>query len=145
MSKIQGVEHIGQTLKILIVEDDTATAHMMLTILEAQGHIAQIVGEGEDALKLLSGDQNFDVLFLDYHLPKMNGKTFCHILRNSEVGMKNQDLWIIAHTKEDRTDIIEQMFACGINDYLPKPINPKAFASRILVAQYARMRRKQSG
>jgi len=141
MHKIQGLEHKDQSLQVLVVEDDPVTALTMKALLEGKGHHVTLVQEAEDALQALEKSLNppsrFQVLFLDYHLPKMNGRTFCHILRTSEIGKNYPDLWVIAHTRETRQEVIEQMFASGINDYLPKPIHPETFLCRILVAQYA--------
>jgi CheY-like chemotaxis protein len=143
MPQIQGVEHVENRPNVLIIEDDLALSKTMELLLVDKCNSIKIVEEGEDGLKLLEEDTEIDIVFLDYHLPKMDGKTFCHILRTSHINKSNPNLWIIAHTKEHKVEIIEQMFAAGINDYLPKPINPQTFISRLLVAQYAIGRRRE--
>jgi CheY-like chemotaxis protein len=144
MREIQGVEHIEVKPNILIVEDDASVYKTMESLLKEKCNSIEIVEEAEDALTLLDSNENIDIVFLDYHLPKMDGKTFCHILRSSNINKKNPHLWVIAHTKEHRIELIERMFAAGIDDYLPKPINPQTFTTRLLVAQYAINKKKKS-
>jgi CheY-like chemotaxis protein len=140
MATIQGVEHRKQAMRVLIIEDDKASSTLMEAILSPRVEEITCTEEGEEGLKILEEDKNIDLLFLDYHLPKMNGKTFCHIVRSSKTKY-NENLWIVAHTKQERELIIEEMFACGINDYLPKPLNPIALVTRLLVAQYNLIKR----
>jgi len=68
-------------MDILIAEDERDIAIMCQIILERRGHRVIITGDGEECLKayILSrdkGDKNskaYDVLILDYRMPKMDG------------------------------------------------------------------------
>jgi two-component system OmpR family response regulator len=59
-------------VKILIVEDDEFLADLMQDCLTACDYEVQSVGTGEDALKQLESG-TFEVVFLDWQLPDMDG------------------------------------------------------------------------
>ena len=68
--------------RILIVEDEEHIAEGLRFNLEADGHEASIVGNGEQALALLvDGRQPFDVVILDVMLPGKDGFTVATELR----------------------------------------------------------------
>jgi len=62
---------------VLVVEDHTDTAQLVLTILEGSGYDATVVGNAEAAYKVLSQDTEQesaapDVLLLDLSMPGLN-------------------------------------------------------------------------
>lgn len=129
-------------LRLLIVEDDPVAASIIVAILKTTPHSWEIVTCGENALKRLSTNANFDLVLLDYHLPQMNGRECCQAIRKLEVQQQTPSVWIIAHTGEQRADQIEEILKAGANDYLPKPILPHLFMLRLLTAQYNLVRTK---
>ena len=129
-------------LRILIVEDDLVAVEILTSILRSTEHTAVAVGSAEDAIQKLNSDKDFDVVLLDYHLPGMNCKEFLEAIRNSENQKNNPNLWVIAHTAEQRADQIETLLAAGANDYLPKPIFPHMVVLKLLTAQYNTARYK---
>jgi len=58
--------------KILIVDDETAIAELLTTLLKNFGHDAIGVTEVSKALELLQNEQ-FDLLLTDLKMPDMNG------------------------------------------------------------------------
>ena len=59
-------------LRVLVVEDNPDAQYLVCEMLQAFGHTAQGVGDGEQALALL-GQNEYDVLFTDVSLPGMSG------------------------------------------------------------------------
>jgi CheY-like chemotaxis protein len=132
----RSTELVLKSLNILLVEDDVATMGLMVSLLEKTPHKIFKASEGEDAIEILRDNPDIDLIILDYHLPKMDGATFCNIVKGSSLGKSNPNLWIVAHTYEQREDLIKEMFDVGVDDYLPKPVVPGLFYIRILAAQY---------
>lgn len=62
----------GAALRVLVVEDNPDAQYLVCEMLQAFGHVAQGVGDGEQALALL-GQNEYDVLFTDVSLPGMSG------------------------------------------------------------------------
>jgi len=59
-------------MKILVVDDDPIIRKLLLEVLTNDGHQVTIVENGLEALREAQ-KQSFDLLFLDVHMPIMNG------------------------------------------------------------------------
>src|SRR6185436_6356391 len=58
--------------RILVVEDDRATRHLLGEVLKQAGHTVVAAKDGAGALKEIAGAP-FDLMLLDIWMPKMNG------------------------------------------------------------------------
>lgn len=121
--------------RVLIVEDEEHLARGLKFNLEAEGMDAEIVGDGESALKLLLPAGNgIDAVILDVMLPGMSGFEVVTQLRNAK-----QYVPVLMLTARGRPEDVLRGFESGVDDYLPKP-----FELAILVARLrGLMRRKQ--
>jgi DNA-binding response OmpR family regulator len=71
--------------RILVVEDESHIAEGLRFNLEAEGHSVEIAGDGEDALdRMLVKNQAFDLVLLDVMLPRKDGFTVAHELRQRQ-------------------------------------------------------------
>jgi CheY-like chemotaxis protein len=67
----------GQGSKtILVVEDDTATRDALAMILSAQGFTVVGAANGQEALSVLRGESQPDLILLDLMMPIMDGWQF---------------------------------------------------------------------
>jgi len=121
--------------RVLIVEDEEHLALGLKFNLEAEGIEAEVVGEGESALKtLLHADNGFDAVVLDVMLPGITGFEVVSQLRNAK-----QYVPVLMLTARGRPEDVLRGFEAGVDDYLPKP-----FELAILVARLrGLLRRKQ--
>jgi CheY-like chemotaxis protein len=62
-----------RTLRILHVEDDKTVAGIVKEILEDQGWEVDTCADGNVALGKISGEDEYDILLVDYDLPGVNG------------------------------------------------------------------------
>lgn len=67
-------------MHVLIVEDDSNIAGLLMDYLQMQGHRADWASSGPRALALLE-EQRFDVIVLDRGLPRMEGLRFLRLMR----------------------------------------------------------------
>jgi DNA-binding response OmpR family regulator len=111
---------------ILVVEDETHLADGLRFNLEAEGHSAQVVGDGEKALELLGGQERFDAVVLDVMLPGVDGFTVASTLRKA----KNY-VPVLMLTARGRPEDVLEGFAAGADDYLPKPFELPIFLARL--------------
>jgi CheY-like chemotaxis protein/anti-sigma regulatory factor (Ser/Thr protein kinase) len=58
--------------KILVVDDDQSTRHVLRKVLSAAGFSTTVAKDGVDGLKVLKS-KKFDLLLLDVWMPRMNG------------------------------------------------------------------------
>lgn len=78
---------LGQTQRVLIVEDEHLIREMVTLALEDEGYQVQMAIDGQTALTFLSdpqlqpGEFPFDLIILDLMLPQVNGLDLCRLLR----------------------------------------------------------------
>ena len=121
--------------KILIIEDDQATAGFMAKGLKESGHVTDHAADGEDGFEFARhGD--YDVCVVDRMLPKLDGLTLVERLRAE--GIRTPILFLSALGEVD--DRIKGLKAGG-DDYLVKPY---AFAE-LLARIEALVRRRDPG
>jgi DNA-binding response OmpR family regulator len=113
--------------RILIVEDEQHIAEGLRFNLEADGHQATVVPDGEGALGMLLADrQPFDAVILDVMLPGKDGFAVASELRS--VG---QFVPILMLTARGSAGDILRGFEAGADDYLPKPFDLPILLARV--------------
>lgn len=102
-------------MKILIVEDEKKVASFIKRGLEDDSYQVTLSYDGADGLKRASSGE-FDLIILDCMLPKKDGLTVLHELR--EAG--NQVPVLMLTAKAETADVVSGLDA-GADDYLVKP------------------------
>lgn len=110
---------------ILVVEDNLINQKIAQKMLHKLGISIAIANNGKEAVDMISsGEQKFDLIFMDVQMPIMNGLDATKELRRRDVNIP-----IIAMTanamKGDRDVCIE----AGMNDYIGKPVKMDILAS----------------
>lgn len=119
-------------MKLLFAEDDRDISKAVVTLLERSSYTVDAVYNGQDALDYAM-DGDYDAIVMDIMMPKMDGITALHRMRES--GVQIPVLLLTAKTEVD--DRISGLDA-GADDYLTKP-----FATGELLARLrALLRRK---
>ena len=72
----------GPPSRILVVDDNSAVRAITAIMLRTLGHEAIEAAGGQDALDLLAGDRQFDLLMVDLAMPNMHGDEFVARARN---------------------------------------------------------------
>jgi len=103
---------------ILIVEDHPETCELLRAAIEDAGYNAACAGNVKDALAYLRAGKP-SLLILDVNLPDGSGLEVCAAARGSD-GLA--DIPVIALTGRDKLADKERGFACGVDQYLSKPI-----------------------
>jgi len=112
-------------LRVLIAEDEVATAKALKLLLEKSKYSVDIVHNGNDAWDYVS-DGGYEVVVLDIMMPGMNGIEVLKKMRNN--GIKTPVLMLTAKAEiEDRVAGLE----AGADDYLPKPFATNELIARI--------------
>ena len=126
--KSEVAERTETPLSVLLVEDNKVNQRLATAILEAAGMSVAFAENGVEALDRLQ-EHDVDVILMDIHMPEMDGVTTARKIR--ELPPPHCDLPIIAVTantmKRDRETYLE----AGMNDYVPKPIDPVALVDAI--------------
>ncbi|MCB1740153.1 MAG: response regulator transcription factor [Gammaproteobacteria bacterium] len=112
-------------MKILLVEDDTATSNYVVKGLGQQGHVVDLAADGRDGL-MLAASEPYDVLILDRRLPSLDGLSILKTIRAA--GVKAPVLFLT--TMDGIDDRVEGLEA-GADDYLVKPFAFSELLARV--------------
>lgn len=123
---VRGQDH---RIDILIAEDNEVNQLVFTQILAATPFSFQIVGNGKLACQAFR-DMNPRMILMDIAMPEMNGMDACKAIRKIEgdVSAHVPIVGVTAHAlKGDR----ERCLAAGMDDYLPKPVSPRALLEKV--------------
>jgi DNA-binding response OmpR family regulator len=112
------------TAKILVVEDDPATRHLVARFLERKNYQIQVAEDGKTALELFH-HFNPDLVILDVNLPDTLGYHLCERMR------EETDVFILMLTSRMDARDKQQGFLKGADDYLTKPFDIEELEWRI--------------
>lgn len=110
--------------RILLVEDDTRLANLIVDYLKSQGMHVELERRGDTVLTRLIGYKP-DLILLDIMLPGMDGLTLCEKLPDYFSGPIL--LMSALGTNEDQIKGLE----LGADDYVVKPVDPALLVARI--------------
>ena len=110
--------------KILIIEDEEASADLEKDYLELSGFEVEIAADGETGLKRAL-DEDFQLVILDLMLPGVDGFEICRQVREK----KNTPI-IMVSAKKDDIDKIRGL-GLGADDYMTKPFSPSELVARV--------------
>jgi DNA-binding response OmpR family regulator len=101
-------------MKILIIEDELAIADFLKSSLERQLYIVDVASDGQRGA-FLGRTNQYDLIILDYLLPKQNG---LEVVKEIRLEKKTP---IIMLTVKSELDIKKQAYDLEIDDFLTKP------------------------
>jgi DNA-binding response OmpR family regulator len=107
----------GQSLSILIIEDNAQLAANLYDFLEGCGHTLDAAPDGVSGLHLASS-RDYDAIVLDWNLPRLDGLTVLRRLR----GEAKKKVPVIMLTARDQLADKIDGFEAGLDDYLVKPV-----------------------
>jgi len=102
-------------MRILIVEDEKSLREILQKNLQEEKYLVDIVADGDSGL-FLATTNNYDVIILDYGLPKLDGKEVCREIRRCKINTP-----IIMLTGRTQPEDMLEMFELGVDDYIKKP------------------------
>lgn len=114
-------------MKILIVEDEAGISQFLKQGLEEEHYVVTLAYDGLQGLKLAKSTA-FNLLLLDWMLPKMNGIEIC-----TEFRKKDKTTPIIFLTAKDTVAETIAGLKAGANDYIKKPFSFEELLERIRV------------
>jgi DNA-binding response OmpR family regulator len=114
-------------MHILIVEDEAGIVQFLQQGLEEEGYTITSASDGLKGFEL-SQKENFDLILLDWMLPKMTGLELCKSIR-----LKNTTTPIIFLTAKDTVQETIEGLKAGANDYIKKPFSFDELVERIKI------------
>ncbi len=111
--------------KILIVEDNKINQLITRKILEKQGVTCDVANNGDIAVDKAK-NLNYDLILMDIHMPGISGVEATKLIRKFD--MRTPIIALTAVTLEDH---LEEFFANGITDVIPKPYKTEEFFEKL--------------
>ena len=105
-------------IKVLLVDDDEILLETARDTLRSIGAETDIAHSGPEAISMISGSEDYQVVILDCKMPEMNGVETARRIRE-KVGNEVPILMISAY---DTSDIEEAAKEVGINGFISKPL-----------------------
>ena len=112
-------------MRVLLIEDDSATAQSIELMLKSEGFNVYTTDLGEEGIDL-GKIYDYDLILLDLNLPDMSG---LDVLRQLRVAKINTPIMILSGTAEIDTKV--KSFGGGADDYMTKPFHKDELVARI--------------
>ena len=117
---------------ILLVDDDKTTNHFNKLLLEGMQLAEQIhlAYDGQEAFEIIEKhyaclkeveEKLASIIFLDLHMPMMNGLEFLEKLYSNQAA-KTKSFWVVLLTSSNNTEDIEKVKNYKIANVLKKPL-----------------------
>ncbi|MFI3199546.1 MAG: response regulator, partial [Methylococcaceae bacterium] len=122
-----------QDKKVLVVEDNKTNQKVIVAKLGKFNIVPELAENGQLALATLA-EYEYDLIFMDCHMPVMDGYSATRELRLLETSLGLPHQTVIALTANALSDEREKCLVAGMDDYLSKPLVSSQL--RALLAKY---------
>ncbi len=116
-----------QSQKVLVVDDEESILELLKYNLEKQGYEVKTANNGFDGVEKARKFQP-DLILLDIMMPDQDGVETCRQIREV-LELSNVFIIFLTARSEEYSEIAA--FDVGADDYITKPIKPRALMSRI--------------
>ena len=117
--------------KSLLIVDDSATMRKIIMrsvrMSGIQFDTTEEAGNGVEGLEKLT-KAPVDVILCDVNMPEMNGDEMVKKVRQMD---SCKDTKIVMVSTESAPDFIDNLLACGADDYITKPFTPDKFNEKL--------------
>lgn len=126
--------------RVLVVDDSLTILKVVGKILALHGYESIAARDGIEALQQIDQHGPFDLVLLDFVMPRMNGYQFCRHLRADPVRAEMPVVLMSARTETIGDRFVEQT---GAADAIAKPFDARALV--VLVGEVLRKSRSHTG
>jgi signal transduction histidine kinase/DNA-binding response OmpR family regulator len=118
----------SEPIKVLLVEDNLTNQMVATKMLEKLNCTVTVANNGKDALKLFIATE-FDIIFMDYQLPELNGVDTTKQIRELERSGHRVPIITVSASVLESDQI--RFKEADMDDLVPKPVDPKLLANMI--------------
>jgi len=105
--------------RILVAEDNLINQKVLTGLLAGSGIEVILANDGQEALDILENDNDFLMILMDAHMPRVDGFEATRTIRKEE---KYDHILIVALTGDTAADDIKKMSDVGMAEHLEKPL-----------------------
>lgn len=118
---------MGESIKIMLVEDSTTQALILKRMLETQDYTVTLASSAEQALELLAS-QKPDLILSDINLPEMDGYELTQKIKSDP---RLQNTLVVLFASLLSKDDIFLMLECGADNFIFKTYDDKYIHGRL--------------
>jgi signal transduction histidine kinase/CheY-like chemotaxis protein/PAS domain-containing protein len=111
-------------VRMLAVDDEPEVREFFEEIAARSGIICDTAENGEEAVKFLEQNGAYDIYFIDWRLPGMNGLEFSNRVFSVESNNHNEKPIVILISGMDENAIEKEIKKSGVTRFLAKPLFP---------------------
>ncbi len=119
-SNLSRLQALPDSVRILLAEDNLINQRVITAMIKKTNIAVDVVSDGLEAIEAV-GNTNYNLVFMDVQMPKMDGLTATREIREK---LKLDKIPIVAMTANAMKGDREECLIAGMNDYLSKPIKP---------------------
>jgi PAS domain S-box-containing protein len=126
-----------QSLRVLVVDDNAAAREILVESMQSLSERADAVSSGPEAIAAIKerdSDAPYDVVFMDWRMPGMDGLEATRLIKNDQSLRKTPAVIIV--TAFGREEVREEAENLHVNGFLVKPVT-KSMLVDSLVAVFA--------
>ncbi|HET9781570.1 MAG TPA: response regulator [Candidatus Dormibacteraeota bacterium] len=119
--------------RILVADDDPASAELLAYFLESKGYQVATAPDGNRALEMGTSGE-FEMVILDVHMPMYDGVEVLEMLRKRHI---LHPIKVIAVTGDISEEVRNALADSGVDSFLTKPVDLRLLddeVSRLVVA-----------
>jgi CheY-like chemotaxis protein len=135
ISKTQGLSEIGVNwgnVKIMAVDDDQDILDYFKDIMTGFGSGCDIALSGQEALSLIGVNGMYDIFFVDWKMPDMDGIMLAKTLKAESKSPEHTIVIMISAA--EWSAVADEAKKAGVDKFLSKPLFPSAVADAITEA-----------
>ncbi|MEO0584341.1 MAG: response regulator [Bacteroidota bacterium] len=121
-------------MRVLVVEDMKMNQFLMRQIFKRKKIPVDIASNGKEAIELLE-KQEYDVVFMDLHMPVMDGRDATRIIRDPQSHVLNHRIPIIGLSADAFNKTRDELLQLGMNDFLTKPVEVQDVYNKLIQLQ----------
>jgi adenylate cyclase len=135
-------ELITEPAAVLVADDNEVSRDVLARALQREGHAVTEARDGREALDLLE-QQEFDLVLLDFLMPRLNGYQVLRRLKSSE-RLRHTPVMLVS-----ALDAVRDVVPCielGAEDFLTKPVDLSLLRARVNAClEKKRLREREFG
>jgi len=114
--------------RVLVVDDSRAMRITLARLLGGLGMEVTEAGNGMQALEALATGEPYEIAFIDWYMPKLNG---LELVRRVRAEPAFDPVRLVMVTSECEAPLIASALEAGADEYVTKPFDRRAFESKL--------------
>jgi signal transduction histidine kinase/ActR/RegA family two-component response regulator len=116
--------------RVLLVEDNFVNQRVAVYMLAKLGHPVDVAKHGREAVEMLQ-KARYNLVLMDCQMPEMDGFEATRIIRDRTSEVLEHDVPVVAMTANAFPEDRARAIACGMNDFLAKPVDRAILAGML--------------